>query len=117
MDIAAVTKFARISPLKARDLAREIQGRPVSEALKVTAFSERKAAFLLGKTLKAALANAKHNADLSEDDLIVKEAVVDDGPRFRRFWPRARGGVSPIRRRTANIKVVLTDGKTEGETK
>jgi len=111
MEIKATTRYVRMSPSKARDLARRMQGLPVSEALQLTDFSPRKAARLIGKTLKSAVANAENNADLSVDDLLVKEAVVDEGPRLRRFWPRARGGVSRIQKKTSHIKIVLTDGQ------
>jgi large subunit ribosomal protein L22 len=113
MEVSATTKFVRLSPLKARDLARQVQGLPVAEALKIVNFSSKKAAFLIGKTLKSAIANAENNAKLAVDDLKVKMAVVDDGPRLKRYWPRARGSVRPIRRRMSNIKVILTDGKSE----
>ena len=111
MEIVARAKNVRISPLKARDLARELQGLPVSAALRVVEFSERKAAFYLGKTLKSAISNAEHNNELDAETLIVKEAVVEEGPRLKRFWPRARGSVSPIRKRMSHIKIVLTDVK------
>ena len=111
MEVVARTKNVRISPLKARDLARELQGLPVSAALRVVEFSERKAAFYLGKTLKSAISNAEHNNELDAETLIVKEAVVEEGPRLKRFWPRARGSVSPIRKRMSHIKIVLTDVK------
>lgn len=111
MDVIAQTRFVRLSPLKARDLARRIQGRPVAEALDITGFSDRKAGRLLGKTLKSAIANAENNAKLSVDDLKVKKAVVDEGPKIKRHWPRARGGVRPVRRRMAHLTVVLSDGK------
>jgi len=111
MEIVARTKNVRISPLKARDLARELQGLQVSAALRVVEFSERKAAFYLGKTLKSAISNAEHNNELDAETLIVKEAVVEEGPRLKRFWPRARGSVSPIRKRMSHIRIVLTDVK------
>jgi len=111
MEVVARAKNVRISPLKARDLARELQGLPVSAALRVVEFSERKAAFYLGKTLKSAISNAEHNNELDAEILIVKEAVVEEGPRLKRFWPRARGSVSPIRKRMSHIKIVLTDVK------
>ena len=113
MDVTAITKFARISPTKVRDLARDMQGLPVGDALQVVALNARKGAFLLTKTLKSAIANAENNADLEVDALRVKEAVVDDGPRLKRHWPRARGMVSPIKKRMCHIKVVLTDGKDD----
>ncbi len=113
MEVKAVTKFARISPSKARDLARRVSGLPVVKALEITQFSERKAAKLIGKTMKSAIANAENNEDLSVEDLRVKEAVVDEGPRLKRYWPRARGSVSRIEKRMCHIKVVLTDGQEE----
>jgi large subunit ribosomal protein L22 len=109
MEVRSLTKYARISPLKARDVAREIQGLPVSDALDILTFTPRKAAYLIGKTLKSALANAENNHELSVDGLIIKEAVVNDGPMFKRFKPRARGSAGAIRKRTSHITIVLTD--------
>ena len=111
MDVTAITKYARISPRKARNLAVAIQGLPVPEALKITEFSERKGAFLIGKTLKSAVANAENNSKLSADDLWIKLAVVEPGPSLKRYWPRARGSASPILKRTSHIRITLTDGK------
>ena len=109
MEVTAITKNVRMSPQKGRALARKVQGLTVSEALKITEFSPRKAAFVLGKTLKSAAANATNNADLDVDSLRVKLAVFDEGPRMKRFWPRARGSASPILRRLCHVKVVLSD--------
>jgi large subunit ribosomal protein L22 len=100
-----------MSPSKARDFARAIQGKPVGEALRMTTLSERKAALEIGKTLKSAIANAENNEDLDVDSLWVKEAVVDEGPRMKRYWPRARGMVRHIVKKTSHIKIVLTDDK------
>lgn len=111
MEVTAKARFVRLPATKARDLARRMRGLPVNEALKVTSFSERKGAFHLGKTLKSALANAEKNAKLSVDDLRVKDAIVEEGPALKRFWPRPRGSVSPILRRTCHIKIILTDDK------
>jgi large subunit ribosomal protein L22 len=109
MDIQAISRRVRLSPTKARDFARAIKGKPVEEALRMTTISERKAAFQIGKTLKSAIANAENNEDLDVNDLWVKEAVVDEGPRMKRFWPRARGMVRHIVKKTCHIKIVLTD--------
>jgi large subunit ribosomal protein L22 len=111
MEVQAITKNVRMSPSKARDLAKRLRGVDVAEALRVTSVGERKAAFHIGKTLKSAIANAENNADLVVDDLRVKEAVVDEGRAMKRYWPRARGMVSHIRKRSCHIKIVLTDGK------
>ncbi len=109
MEVRSLHRYARISPHKARDVAREIQGMPVSVALDVLSFTPRKAAHLIGKTLKSALANAENNHELPVDGLVVKEAVVDVGPTLKRFKPRARGSAGPIRKRTSHISIVLTD--------
>ena len=113
MDVMAITKFSRLSPLKARPLARKLRGLPVSEALQVTQFSKRKAAKVLDKTLRSAIANAQNNAELEVASLHVKEAIIDEGPRQRRYWPRARGSASPITKRTCHVRVVLSDGQPE----
>jgi len=115
MDVAAVTKYVRMSGEKVRDLARRMQGVPVAEALRVAELSGRKAGRLMEKTLKSAIANAENNAKLTVDDLKVKEAVINSGPTLKRSWPRARGSASPILKRTCHIKIVLTDGRAEDE--
>ena len=111
MDVIAKSQYVKMPASKARDLAAKMRGLPVSEALRVTDFSERKGAFHLGKTLKSAIANAEKNANLSAADLVVKDAIVDEGPALKRHWPRPRGTVSPILRRTCHLKIILTDGK------
>jgi large subunit ribosomal protein L22 len=100
-----------MAPRKAIDMARAMQGLPVADALKIAQFSERKAARQLEKTLRSAVANAENNAKLSADDLRVKEATVNEGPVLKRYWARSRGMASPIRKKTSNITVILTDGK------
>lgn len=113
MDVTSTYKFARISARKARDVAREIQGLPVSDALDILNFTPRKGAELFAKTMKAALADAENNFELSLDGLFVKSAVVGEGPTFKRFKARARGSASSIRKRTSHITVVLSDEVAE----
>jgi large subunit ribosomal protein L22 len=109
MQVTSTYRFARISAFKAREVTREIQGHSASEALDLLAFSPKKAAILVKKTLKSAIANAENNAELKVDTLLVKEAVVGEGPTFKRFRARARGGASPLRKRTSHIRIVLSD--------
>ena len=92
-----------------RDVAREIQGLAVSDALDALTYTPRKAAHLIGKTLKSAIANAENNHELSADELIVGEAVIGEGPTLKRFKPRARGSAGAIRKRTSHIFITLTD--------
>jgi large subunit ribosomal protein L22 len=109
MEVRSIYKYARISPFKVREVTREIQGLPVSAALDLLAFTPKKAAFLINKTLKSAIANAENNANLKPDGLVVKEAVVGEGPTFKRIMARARGSASRILKRTSHIRIVLTD--------
>jgi large subunit ribosomal protein L22 len=109
MEVSSIYKYARISPFKVREVTREIQGLPVSAALDRLAFTPKKAAFLIGKTLKSAIANAENNANLKPDGLVVKEAIVGEGPTLKRIMARARGSASRILKRTSHIRIVLSD--------
>jgi large subunit ribosomal protein L22 len=109
MEVKSIYRYARISPFKVREVTREIQGLPVSAALDLLAFTPKKAAGLLNKTLKSAVANAENNANLKVDGLVVKEAVVGEGPTIKRMMARARGSGSQILKRTSHIRIVLTD--------
>jgi large subunit ribosomal protein L22 len=109
MEIRSTYRYARISPFKVREVTREIQGLPVSAALDLLAFTPKRAAFLIGKTLKSAIANAENNANLKPDGLVVKEATVGEGPTLKRIMARARGSASRILKRTSHIRIVLSD--------
>src|SRR5881397_771667 len=109
MEVRSIYKYARISPFKVREVTREIQGLPVSAALDLLSFTPKKAAFLIGKTLKSAIANAENNANLKADGLVVKEATVGEGPTLKRIMARARGSASRILKRTSHIRIVLSD--------
>ena len=85
------------------------KGLPASAALDLIAFSPKKAALLVGKTLKSAIANAENNNELRVDTLVVKEATVGEGPTMKRMKSRARGSSSAIRKRTSHIRIVLSD--------
>lgn len=109
MQIKSIYRGARISAFKAREVTRAIQGLPVSAALDLLAFTSRKAAALVAKTLKSAVANAENNANLRVEKLVVQEAVVGEGPTMKRSQPKARGSAGPIRKRTSHIRIILTD--------
>jgi large subunit ribosomal protein L22 len=109
MQVRSTYRYAKISPFKVREVTRAIQGLPVSAALDVVAFSPKKAAGLIAKTLKSAVANAENNANLRVEGLVVKEATVGEGPTMKRMMTRARGSGSRILKRSAHIRIVLTD--------
>lgn len=109
MEARAIAKWIRISPLKARLLTKEIQGKPVDEALKLTRFARVKAAIPVRKCLESAIANAEHNYGMDVDALWVKEARVDKGPFLKRLRPGSRGKVSIRKRRMSHITIVVCD--------
>jgi len=109
MEVHAITRNVRMSAQKMREMVRQIQGLNALQAQAVLAVVPRKSARFVAKTLRSAIANAENNADLKVDTLLVKEAVVGEGPTFKRFRARARGSASPLRKRTSHIRIVLAD--------
>lgn len=109
MEIQALTRNARMSPKKVRELANQIQGRRVPEALDLVTLIPRKSARLVAKTLKSAVANAENNNNLSADQLFVHRALVENGPVLKRFKAGARGSAKPRVKRMSHIRIVLSD--------
>ena len=109
MEIQALTRYARMSPKKVREVARLIQGRPVPEALDYVALLPRKSARLIAKTLKSAVANAENNNNLSADKLFVHRALIENGPVLKRFKAGARGSAKPRVKRMSHLRIVLSD--------
>lgn len=109
MEIRSIYRGARLSAFKCREVTRAIQGLSVSRALDILTHTPRKAARLVEKTLKSAIANAEHNSNLRAESLRVKEAVVGEGPTLKRFQPKARGSAGPIRKRTSHIRIILVE--------
>jgi len=97
----AVLKFIRLSPTKARLVAREIQGMNAEEALAKLEFMPNKAARVISKVIASAVANGGFDAN----EVVVKSCRVDRGPYLKRFRPRARGMASRIQKPTAHIFV------------
>ncbi len=112
MEIQALTRNVRMSPRKVREVANEIQGRPVPEALDLLALIPRKSARQLAKTLKSAVANAENNNSLAADQLTVHRALVEGGPVLKRFKAGAKGSAKPRVKRMSHLRIVLTDGKS-----
>ena len=110
MPTIAKLKFARISPQKARLVADQIRGLPVSRAVNLLAFSNKKAAAMFKKVLESAVANAEHNDGADIDDLKVSSVTVDEGPTMKRFHARARGRGARILKRTSHVTVTVAEG-------
>ena len=109
MEVRAVTKHVRISPRKVRFLVDAVKGKPVETALNALKFMPLKAAGIVEKTMRSAVANANQNADIDVDTLVVSNITADQGPTLKRFRARARGRGARILKRTSHITVILAE--------
>ena len=108
MGFKASHQFARISPRKAGLVMEMIRGKPLEEALQMLDFSRLRAAKMIAKVLRSAMANAdEKEADL--ESLYVSEAVANQGPVMKRVWPRSRGSADVLRRPTCHLIVELEE--------
>ena len=109
MEAKAVAKFVRVSPRKARLVAETIKGKGIREAEAILRYTPNKAAGIINKVMLSAAANAENNLDLDRNSLIVKQAVVDQGPSLKRLKPRAQGRADRMVHRTSHITVVVAE--------
>lgn len=109
MEVKAVSKYLRISPQKVRKVIGVVKGMPVEKGLDTLKFMPQKAASLIEKTVRSAVANADQNQAVDVDSLIIQNIIADQGPTLKRFRARARGRGSRILKRTAHITVILAD--------
>lgn len=109
MQVKAVAKFVRISPKKARPLARALRGKKSLAALDALRFDVSKTARLVYKLIFSAVANAKNNYNLKEDNLRIKELTVDEGPTFKRYWYRSHGSADRLMKRSSHFSVILEE--------
>ncbi len=89
-----------------------IRGRKVEEALSVLDFTPKKAARIVAKTLRSAVANAEDTKNVDVDELIVTRCWVDEGPTLKRMLPRAQGRATRINKRSSHITVIVDEKQT-----
>ena len=109
MRVSATAKYLRGSTRKTRLVTTAIKGKPVEEAVALLQFMPQKAAADGARVLKSATANAENNHNLSAEDLVVVDAVADEGPVIKRFRPRAQGRAFPIHKPLTHITIVVAD--------
>ena len=109
MEVKAVARYVRISPLTVRKIVGAVKGKPVEAGINSLKFMPQKAAAIVVTTLQSAVANAYHNNELDVDALFIKNITVDQGPSLKRFRARARGRGSRILKKTSHITVVVAD--------
>lgn len=112
MQIVAKLNNLRLAPRKVRLVADLIRRKTVAEAETILTFTIKRGAPIILKLLKQAVANAKNNFQLNEADLYVGKITVDEGPKLKRFRPRARGSASPIQKKTSHITLILESTKS-----
>jgi large subunit ribosomal protein L22 len=109
----ATHKFARISDRKARIVLEQIKGKGVEQARALLEYNPRYGAYLIGKILKSAVANAEENHSLDSSELFVEEAIANQGPTLKRIQPRAKGRAYRINKRTSHITIILNSNESE----
>ncbi len=110
----AIQRTTRQSPYKMRLVIDQIRGKSVNEALALLQFSKKHAAKQITKVLASAVANAEYRARenddaLDVDTLYVKHAVINEGPKLKRFMPAAMGRATPIQKRTSHVEIVVAE--------
>lgn len=113
METSAVLRGVRLSAQKGRLVADQVRGLPVDKALSILKFSPKKGARIIQKVLESAIANAEHNDGADIDELTIKSILVEQGPSFKRFMPRAKGRAFKITKPTCHIFVTVGDKAKE----
>ena len=109
MRVSATARYVRGSTRKARLVTTAIKGRPVEEAAALLRFMPQHAAKNVARVLRSATANAENNHNLSAEDLVVADAIADEGPTIKRWRPRAQGRAFPIHKPMTHITIIVAD--------
>src|SRR5271157_5050415 len=114
MEFRAETRYLRVSPQKARLVLDLIKGRRVEEARNTLAFTKKRVAAHVGKLLQSALDNAnflssEKGLDVDLDNLYVKNAIANDGPRMKRIRPAPQGRAFRYQRRLTHIELSVAE--------
>ena len=109
MEVKASAKYQRLSPRKARLVTDLITGRSAEEAIALLEHLPKSTALPLGRVVRSAVANAENNFNLTLENLYVKRAIANEGPRMKRAWFRGRGRRDTKVHRFAHLIVVLDE--------
>jgi len=115
-DYKAHAKYLLVSPTKVRRVADNVRRKPYPEAIAILDSLPHKGAKLLKKVIVSAASNALYlNKNLDEDSLVVSELFVNEGPRLKRLWHRARGRADMLLKRMSHITAVVNEIPRKGE--
>ena len=112
----AIQRTTRQSPYKMRLVIDQIRGKSVNDAMALLRFSKKHAAKQIEKTLASAVANAEDKArgtggSVDVDTLVITRAVVNEGPKLKRFTPAAMGRATPMQKRTSHVEITVGERK------
>lgn len=108
-EIIAVGKYLRLSPTKASRVLNQIRGKTYKDAILLLQFMPYRACKNIKKVLESAACNAKHNYGMQQNQLMIKQAYVNQGPTMKRFQPRAQGRAFPIHKPTCHITLTVAN--------
>lgn len=112
----AITKYLIASPFKIRPVAALIRRKSYPEAMALLEAMPHRGARILKKTAKSAASNALNkNKRLAEDMLYIREVLIDEGPRMKRIWYRARGRADMLLKRLCHVTVVVDETGKAGK--
>ena len=114
IEARAIQRTTRQSPYKMRLVIDQIRGQRVNDALAILKFSKKHASEQIEKTLLSAVANAQQaaraaNANLDEDALVITKAIVNEGPKLKRWTPAAMGRATPMIKRTSHVEIIIAE--------
>ncbi|GAA4912233.1 50S ribosomal protein L22 [Nesterenkonia massiliensis] len=120
MEAKAIARYVRVTPMKARRVVDLVRGKQANEALAILQFAPQGASEPVYKVVASAMANARQHADkagvaFNEDDYVITEARVDEGPTMKRFRPRAQGRAYRINKRTSHVTIVVGTEEKGGD--
>ena len=111
MEVKTQLRYLRVTPRKVRLVADLIRSKSVKEAENILNFTQKGVALPLLKLLKQAIANAKNNFNLDENNLYISKILVNEGPKLKRIFPRARGRADIIQKKTSHVILILDEIK------
>ncbi len=114
IEARAIQRTTRQSPYKMRLVIDQIRGKSVNEALALLRFSKKHASEQIEKTLNSAVANIQQaaraaNTSVDEDALVITKAIVNEGPKLKRWTPAAMGRATPMLKRTSHVEIIVAE--------
>jgi large subunit ribosomal protein L22 len=117
MEIKVKLNHLRVTARKAREVVDLIRGKTAVEAKALLSFAVKRSAEPILKLLNSAVASAKHDFQIEEENLYVFKTMVDEGPTLKRSFPMSRGRAYPIMKRSSHITIILSEINQKKENK